>query len=160
MAIDTVRINGFAASWGATELKFAGERFHKFTAIDYGDKRTRTLVYGADKSQAPIGRSSGKYEPGVLKISGPKFAIQELRAWFATQAPDGKSYGNAIIPKVTLQFIQSDTVITVEFDDVTWESSANGHSESADALATDVELQPTRVRENGLTLYDSSEATS
>lgn len=160
MAIDTVRINGFACGWGSTELKFGGERFHKFTAVDYGDKRTRTFIYTANKSQAPVGRAPGKYEPGVLKLTGPKFAIQDLKAYFAAQADDGKSYGNAIVPKATLQFLEGDNVMTVEFENVTWDSNANSHSESGDGMMTDIELQPERIKENGLTLYDSSEETA
>lgn len=160
MAIDEVRINGFACSWGGTEFKFGGERFHKFTAVDYGDKRTRTLIYGADKAQAPIGKAKGKYEPQPLKVTGPKFAIQDLKAYFASQADDGKSYGNANIPLVTLQFIENEKVMTVEFINVTWDENANSHSESGDGLSADVTLQPEKLKENGLTLYDSSDETA
>lgn len=159
MAVDTVRINGFACSWGGTEFKFAGERFHKFTAIDYNHKRTRTLIYGNDAAQAPIGRAKGKYEPAVLKVTGPKFAIEELRTWFADQV-DGVNYGNAVIPIVTLQFLQNDQVMTVEFFNVTWDSESSSHSESGDGMSEDVELQPEKIRVNGKTLYDSSGETS
>ncbi len=158
MAIDTVRINGFACSWGDTELKFNGERFHKFTGVDYGDKRTRTFIWGTDKAQAPLGRGKGKYEPGILKVSGPKFAIQDLRAYFASQAADGVSYGDAIIPLVTLQFIENDNVITIEFINVTWDNDNSSHSESGDGLTEDIELQPERIKRNGLTLYSSTGA--
>ena len=153
MGIDTVRINGFVCSWSDVELKLDGESFHQFTDIDYGDKRTRTLLYGANKSHTPIGRTRGKYEPSVLKLSGPKFAIQAVRKFFADRSSNGRSFGDAIIPLISLQFLQNDEVSTIKFYNTTWESNAQTHAESADPLKDSVELQPEYIDYGGLTLY-------
>lgn len=150
MAIDTVRINGHICSWQGTELTFDGERFHKFTAIDYGDKNSKSFVFGTDGR--PMGITRGKYETDPLKITGPKTAIQDLREFFAAHSGTD-SYADATIGSVTLQFIKNDRVITVDFARVTWNEDSASHSEGSDALEDSVTFYVETIARNGKVLY-------
>lgn len=150
MAIDTVRINGRVCSWQGTELTFNGERFHKFTAIDYGDKSSKSFVYGTEGK--PIGITRGKYETDPLKVTGPKAAIQDLREFFATLS-ETDSYADATCGVAVLQFLENDRVITVEFRNVTWNEDTASHSEGTDALEDSASFYVETLSRDGKVLY-------
>lgn len=159
MAIDDFRVNGNQMSWGSLIFKVANQRFYGFTALSYDEKLTRTLAYGSARHHAPRGRSAGKYEPGVIKVTGWKASVQALRAFLATQSPTGTNYGNVVFYGLAQYVEASEIPLSVEFDRCVWASNTSSDEENPDPLKEDFEIQPMLIRRNGLELFDSSEGT-
>ena len=155
---DQVRINGNAVSWSSTIFKIAGERVTGVASVAWDQKRERTLVYGMNRSHAPIGRTAGKYTPGVLKCKFLKHTAVAMRTLLATYADDGKSYGNARVDNY-LQYVEPNTlnVSTVEFLDCCVVSEGDSDEESADARFEEWEFSVMRIITDGTTEYDSSQ---
>ena len=145
-------------SWGSLIVKVNGQTFHGFTSISYADKRERTLAYGMGRHHGPRGRSSGKYTPETSKLGGPKGSHHEFRKLLAAQAPDGRSYGNVVF-EVVAQFVEpgsSDEPQTVELETCVYIGSSASHEEGPDPLKEECEIQPLRIRRNGMTLWDDT----
>jgi hypothetical protein len=156
MSIDTLRVNGNLVSWASTIFKIYTDRFTGLVSIGWDDKRERVPGYGMNRSHAPIGRTSGKYTPGIVKVKMHKHAAIDLRFYLANLAVDGRSYGNAIFP-MYLQYVESDLVSTVEFFDCATTGETCSDEESPDPRFEEWEFSTLRIRKDGLTLYDSSE---
>lgn len=155
---DQVRINKNIVSWGSIKVKCAGETFHGFDMLAYGDRRTRTKHYGMGRHHAPRARTSGKYEVDVVKLRGPKGTVQALRQKLA-DAGDGTSYGNTPC-QVIAEFVEADdTPMLVEIEDCVICSDTSSHEENTDPLKDEIELDAMMIRRNGLTLFDSSEGS-
>lgn len=156
---DELRINGNAHSWGSITVKVAEERFYGFTAISYGDSRTREKVYGMGRHHAPRGRTRGKYEVEPVSLTGPKSTMQALRQSLADKSDDGVSYGDVEF-EIVVQYIERDeTPITVDLEDCVLTGNTSDESEGAEALMEDVEIDCMRIRRNGLVLFDESEGS-
>jgi hypothetical protein len=152
-----IRVNGNDYSWGSIVLKINGEVFSGFTEISYSDKRTRTKGYGAGKHQAPTRRARGKYEVDNCKIKGYMRDVRLLRQELAKYSPSGKSYGDTPI-QIDVEYIEADdTPIHDEIEDCVWASNSQTASEGPDLLMVEFELDPMRVRRDGLVLFDDSE---
>jgi hypothetical protein len=111
-----------------------------------------------NRSHAPIGRTAGKYTPGVLKIKFHKHTAVAMRTLLATYAEDGKSYGNARVDNY-LQYVEPQTmqVSTVQFLDCTTTGENCADEESADPRFEEWEFSVMRIITDGMTLYDSTE---
>jgi len=59
---DEIRVNGNQHSWGSIFLKFDGDRYFGFTAINFSDSRERVKAHGMGRHQGARGRSRGKYD--------------------------------------------------------------------------------------------------
>lgn len=156
---DEVRINGNQFSWGSIQMKIAGERYHGFTAIAYGDKRERVKAYGMGRHHAPRGRSRGKYSTDPVKVTGWKSSLQALREALAALAFDGVSYGDVEFD-IVVQYTEADeSPITVEIERCVWTSNPTSEDESPDPLKEEAEFDCMLIRRNGLVLFDSSEGS-
>jgi hypothetical protein len=153
---DALRINNAAYSWGSISLKVADEQFTGFTALKYGDKRTRTKLWGMGKHHAPRARSRGKYEPADGSLKGPKSTVQALREKLASLASDGVSYGEVEFQVVANYVEPDETPITVELLRCVISSQDSNEEENPDLLQEEIGLDYMAVKRNGLTLYDSS----
>jgi hypothetical protein len=157
---DLQRVNGNIISWGSAVCKIDGERFTGFTAVSYSDKRERVKAYGMGKSQAPRGRSRGKYTVEPVKLTGPKSTFQAMRAKLAAMSADGVSYGDVEF-QIVLQYIERDDSesMTVDLEDAVWMSNGSSEEESPDPLKEECEFDIMRVRRNNLVLFDASDGT-
>lgn len=154
---DVIRVNGNEMSWGSIKVKVGNELITGFTEISYGDKRERVKGYGMGRHHAPRSRTSGKYTVDPVKLKGYKASVQALRAALAAQAADGKSYGN-VEAQIIVQAIETDeTPLNVEINRCVVASDASSHTESADPLMDDLELDAMSIRRNGLSLFDATE---
>ncbi len=153
---DEVRVNGNQLSWGSITLKIDQAKYFGFTAISFGDKRERTYAFGINRSQAPRGRSRGKYTPEPVALTGWKGSVQQVLQALA-DAGGGASYGDYEFQIVVEYFEENDEQITVELDDCVVTGVTASEEEGPDPLKTELEISCMRVRRNGLTLYDNSE---
>lgn len=155
---DAIRVNQNVYSWGSIEIKVADETFSGFTAVKYGDKRTRTKIYGQGKAHAPRGRSRGKYETSDGSLKGAKSTIQALRAKLASLSADGVSYGDVEFP-IVINYVESDeTPITVDLLRCVLTGGDTQEEENPDPLQEEIGIDYMYVKRNGLTLFDNSEA--
>ena len=153
---DQVRINGNVMSWGSISAKIDNEPFYGFTGVEFGDNRERAYVWGMGKSQAPRGRTRGKYTPEPGKLTGPISTVQALVDRLAAKASDRKSYGNVEFP-VVIQFVDDGEVpVTVLLEGCVVTGIKNSHEESAEAVMQDVALSYMRVWRNGKCLFDAT----
>jgi hypothetical protein len=151
---DAIRVNGNQHSWGSIVLKIAGENFYGFTDITYGDKLEKVLAYGMGKAHAPRGKSRGKYTPEPVKLTGFKGSAHELRTMLAKYSKTGKSYGNVNF-QIVVEYIESgETPLVIELMNCSIAGDSSNHSESADPLKDEIEVQPTYVKRNGMTLFE------
>ena len=154
---DKVRVNQNVYSWGSISLKVADEDFHGFTALSYGDKRTRTKIWGTGKHQAPRGRSRGKYETTDGKLKGPKSTIQALREKLASLAADGASYGDVEF-MVVANYVEADeTPITVELFQCVISTQDTSEEENPDPLQEEIGLDYMYVKRNSMTLFSNED---
>jgi hypothetical protein len=152
---DAIRINGNQFSWASVRLKIAGEPFHGFTSINYADKRERVKAYGMGRHHAPRGRSHGKYTTEPVKLVGWKSSVQELRALLASQAADGKSYGDVEFP-ISLQYIEADeTPMIISIERCVWTGNSTADEENPDPLKEEIEIDCMYIRRNELVLFDA-----
>lgn len=155
---DGIRVNGNLHSWGSISVKADGDRYYGFKSIKYGQARERSLSYGQGKEHAPRGRSAGKYVPENATLGGAKSTILAFEESIAAKSPSGNSYGSASFD-VVIQFIEAgDRPITIELLDCVIVKETSSHDEGPDALDEEIEIQPMRVKKNGMALYDDSEA--
>lgn len=155
---DQIRVNGNLMSWGSLIIKVQGQTFHGFDSISYADKRERAFGYGTGRHHGPRGRSSGKYTPENSKLGGSKDTHQRFRMLLASLSIDQRSYGNVVF-QIVCQFIEpgsSELPQIVELEDCVYIGSSSSHQEGPDPLKEECEVQPLRVRRNGLTLWDDN----
>jgi hypothetical protein len=153
-------INGQQYSWASLIFTIADWRDEAAGAesVDYGHKRTREKKTGSNRDQAPRVRTSGVYEVDPLKVTIRKDHADALRARLASLSPDGRSYGNVQF-EALLQFSEPGAdVSTVELRELVWSGTSCGLKQGPEGLMESLEMDPMRIIENGLTLYDSSEA--
>lgn len=154
---DKIRVNQNIYSWGSISLKVADEDFHGFTMIKYGQKRTRTKIWGTGKHHAPRGRSRGKYETTDGGLKGPKSTIQALREKLASLSADGVSYGDVEF-MVVANYVEADeSPITVELFQCVISTEDTSEEENPDPLQEEIGLDYMYVKKNGLTLFDNSD---
>ncbi len=153
---DETRVNGNQLSWGSITLKINEEKYFGFTAVTFGDKRERVYAWGMNRSQAPRGRSRGKYTPEPVQLTGWKGSVQQLLQALA-DAGGGDSYGDTFFQIVVEYFEADDTPITVELEDCVVTGVTASEEEGGDNLKTELELSTMRVRRNNLVLFDNSE---
>ena len=154
---DAIRVNGNQLSWGSIRLVLDIETFTGFTAISYADKRERVKAWGMGRHQAPRGRSSGKYTPDPVKLTGWKDSVQAFIAGLAQRAPDQTSYGNV---EFTISVLYSElplppTQVLITGCVIVGQSSSE--EEGADPLKEELEIDCMAIRRNGLTLFDNTE---
>lgn len=155
---DTVRINGNQIGWASMSLKINGQAYTGITAIEYGDKRTRTLAYGMARHGGPRGRPPGKYEPDPFAITAWTSTAATIRKDLAQRSPDGVSFGN-VVCSIILQYVEtSDGIVMIEAQDATLGEISASNEEGPDATSEKLVFQPLRILRNGLSLFDSSVA--
>jgi hypothetical protein len=152
---DQVRINGNAVSWGSIKLKAADEIFSGFNSVSWEHKRTRTYLYGMAQAQTPRARSRGKYEPGAVKLGGPKDSILALKKRLAQLSPNGKNYGDVVF-QIIVEFVEEGNESQlVRIEDCVIVGVTSSHEESADPLKDELEISCMRIVENSMTLFTS-----
>jgi hypothetical protein len=144
-------------SWGSLVFTLDGERYYGFTAVAFGEKREYTKAYSMARHHAPIGRPSGKYTAENVKVTGWKHSVLALKAALAAKSANQLAYGNVEFQGL-LQYIEADqTEITINFDRLKWTANTVSHEEAPDSLKSEFELDCMMLRENGMTLFDSTE---
>ena len=151
MADDTVRINRKAFQSSDVILKCDGYSYEGWKTTSYGHKRSRVLVYPANASMTPTAVTSGKYEPGELKIGFRIESATLLRERCAAKTGT-KSYGDHVFP-VMLQYVSSGKPpVKVEFRDVWIAGEDNSEGDNADPSIEEVVFGFLLMKKNGLTL--------
>lgn len=154
---DVIRVNGNQLSWGSIKCTIDTEPFTGFTGISYGDKRERVKAWGMGRHQAPRGRSSGKYQPEPVKLTGWKDSVQALISGLALRAPDQRSYGNVEF-MITVIYSEPPTEpMSVLITGCVIVGQTVSDEESADPLKEELEIDCMAIRRNGLTLFDSTD---
>jgi hypothetical protein len=156
MTNDDLRVNGNLIAWGSHILRIDGDRWYGITSMSWDQARERVFGAGMNRAHAPIGRTSGKYVPGVLKTTMYKHTAQALRAMLALLAIDGVSYGNTAVP-IFLQCAEGENTTTDEFDEACVVKESSDTEENPDPTKETWEWSVMRIKHDGLTLYDSSE---
>lgn len=152
---DPIRVNGNAVSWGDIVLKIAEARFTGFTSISFGDRRTRVKGYGLNKHHAPYNRSRGKYEIDPVKLVGWKESVRNLRAFLASHAGDGASYGDVEF-QIVVSYVDLNMVpTTVIIQKCVWASNSTSDEESPDPLKEEIEIDAMWIERDGLVLFDA-----
>lgn len=169
MALDTRYINGNPVSFNSIRFSIwtpggNGGRIFGFQNIDFGgEKRERPFIYGQSKSMGPIALAEGKYTPPNPKVT---FLAHTLDAdqtapfdglinMLARESDNGHNYGN--VPMYWLLQVNAAIRAKYEWFDVYLTEPGGSWSESDDALKREVGFTCRRFKENGHTLYDSSE---
>ena len=148
---DILRINPEIFSWTSTSHKVNGIPFNGITGVDFEEKRTRKLVYGARRDGKPLGLTSGRYEPGAVTITMLRDSWDKLET-ILTALGLG-SYGD--VPFVyILQYVEPlQLPITLTFDRMFIVGVKESMKEGVDELLADVTCQPLSVAKNGKTLW-------
>ena len=60
----------------------------------YEEKRTRPIIYGSRRDGQPIGKGSGRYEPGMLTMDVEEATADLITDALAAEADDGASFGD------------------------------------------------------------------
>ena len=155
MAVDRVRINGIAHSWGSCKLKIAGERVAGVLSISYSDKLETAFGYGMTRAHGPRSQSRGKYSAEPISMKVTKSTAQEIREMLARRG-DGISYGIVMVP-IVLQYLEpDDKPITVEFEDCRLVENSASDEEGFDELSEELKWTTFGIRRNGLALYEGS----
>lgn len=152
---DPIRINGNVHDWGSIVAKLLNEPWNGFTSISYGDSRESVKLYGMGKHQAPRGRTRGKYVTDPVVVKMPKGTAQLFIDALARQAPDGISYGDVEFD-FQVQFIASETPITVLIKRCKVIKDTSSHEEGGDPLFDELTFDCMQITRNGKTLFDSS----
>jgi hypothetical protein len=154
---DAKRINGNMHSWGSITLKAGNERYTGVKGIDYGDKRERVKGYGMGRSQAPRGRSRGKYTTDPVKLTVAKGSAEEVRLMLAAAAADGVSIGDVSINITVAYFEDGDRPMSVLIEDCVLVTDQSSHAEGADPLDDTLEFDCMRIWRNGKAIFDATE---
>lgn len=156
MAVDQVRINGIAHSWGSCKLKIAGERVRGILSISYSDKLETAFGYGMGRDHKPRSQSRGKYSAEPISMKATKSTAQEIREMLARRS-DGTSYGTVMVP-IVLQYLEpDDKPITVEFEDCRLVENSASDEEGPDELTEELKWTTFGIRRNGLALYNGED---
>lgn len=149
-----LRIGKKIFSWNSTKFRMASVASEKIRGIDWDQKITDELVYGNRRDGTPHGVTSGKYEPGQMKI---KMLVDE---WFGTGLvlqgylgllTLGKSVGLADVEfDIQLQFFEEVVspipgagggVITIYFPTCRIVGNAMSIAESVTASEVDIPIR-------------------
>lgn len=155
---DEIRINGAQVSWGSIKVKIAGDTFHGFTSLSYGDKLEVVQAYGMGKSHAPRGRSRGKYIIDPVKLGGPPSSMNALRAKLASMSDDGESYGLVEFLIVAQYLETGEPPMTAEIENCRYVANVENREESAEVLKDECEINAMLIRRNGLTLFETTQS--
>lgn len=149
-----LRIGKKIFSWNSVKFRMANVASEKIRSIDWDQKITDELVYGARRDGTPLGVTSGKYEPGIAKL---KMLVDE---WFGTGVlvggylsllTLGKTVGLADVEfDIQLQFFEevvsatpgsSGGVITIYFPTCRLVGNTQSLSESTGASEVDLAIR-------------------
>jgi hypothetical protein len=153
---DQVRINGAQVSWGSIKVKIAGETFHGFTSLSYGDKLEVVKSYGMGKAHAPRGRSRGKYIIDPVKLAGPPSSMEALRVKLASMSSDSESYGMVEFLIVAQYLEPGEPPMTAEIEGCRYIATVENREESAEVLKDECEIDAMLIRRNGKTLFETT----
>jgi hypothetical protein len=134
--------------------------------MNVDQKRNRSFGYGMNRSHRPIGRTAGKYEPGIAKwimhkhtwFGSPDDGSTGILGYLMGRAEDGKSYGNVVFG-IELEAIEGNIDAYVVLHDVTVIGTAHKVEENPDPSLVEVDISPMWIEENGGTLFDATEET-
>jgi len=143
MAIQYPLINGVRYDFSSIEIDFNGKKFLGFTKIAYSD----SLEPGKPRGAHPqaVGRTRGEYD---CEASAEMFR-QEFDE-LATALGDG--YGEVPVTITVGYSATGQPTITDVLSGVRIKKVSNEHSQSTDALAVSLELDPQLITRNGKTL--------
>ena len=141
-----------------------GGRIYGLKAIDFGgEKRERPFIYGQSKSAGPIALAEGKYTPPSPKITFHAHTLDAdatapydgLIEMLARESDNGHNYGN--VQMYMLLQITASIRAKYEWFNMVLTDPGASWSESDESFVREVGFTCTRFKENGHTLYDSSE---
>ena len=159
-----VRIGKKVFSWNSTTFRIGGISSQGITSLDFGDKISDELVYGARRDGTALGVTAGQYEPDVATA---KFLVAEwygtslqpaslglMRKIMALAGPLG-TLGMADIEfDMYLQFFEElQGTITVEFPTCRIVAPKDSVSRGTSAIETEVGIRIIDpIKRNGITL--------
>lgn len=148
---DLIRVNSTLLSGNSCSFKFMGLPFVGVLDLQYDQKRTPKIVHGARKDGLPLGWTTGKYEPGTVKVKMLRDSFDKLTT--ILMGPGLASYGDAEFPFVAQYAEPAQLPITVVMFPCRITSVAEGYSEGSDELVTDFEMATLSITTNGKPLY-------
>jgi len=154
---DLVRINNTILSATSVRFLINGGPWEGILALDFDQKRTRKKVYGARRSGKPLGRTSGKYEPGEPTLTMLKDSYDALTTDLAL--PNAGSYGDAEFTLVA-QWLEPVPSLVGAISPITLVLSAccisgdkDSYAEGVDEAVVEVTLDVMDITRNGKSLY-------
>lgn len=156
---DQIKVNGALYSRASCQFKMNGEEFFGIDSCEWGQSRERGTAYGSGKSAGPRGRTRGRYKAKEFVLTAQKDTELAIKKALADIAPDGVSYGNAVVLwTITISEEGSDLEPQlIELIDCTLDDEATSVEDSTEHTAEKLTFNPLRIKENGLSLYDQSQ---
>jgi len=150
--------DGAAYYRGSVRMVFDNQTVEFFGEASWGQKLTRGIGYGMDRSQGPMKWTRGKLETNGLKVKGFAGGVQKMREYLAAGSDDGLSYGNTPITIFFQYLDRNESPIDVCFEVCLFDEEAASIADSPDPLQEELTFWFKRKSQNGLTLEDRSEA--
>lgn len=153
---DDQRLTKNLVSWSSHIWKIDGVRWFGITNIEFDESRSRVKGYGMTRAHAPIARSAGKYEPGVVKTTVHKHTAIAINEYLKTKASDGRSIGSVSVT-MTLSVSEGDIDSETVIEECVISKRASKAEENPDPNMRDIEWDVMRIIEDDTTLYDATE---
>lgn len=157
--IDFVRLNNRVVSAKSITLVIGGVPYQGVTALDYGEKLEKELVYDLDKSGGPVGMTSGKYgaEPCSITflkdVFSTKFLTQMGLLSAANLAPG--AWGQALPFPIACTLLEPPIPAIIDLlSGCEIVSAKDTFQEGINAAVTVVGFQPMSISRNGLTMFN------
>lgn len=151
---DRIRVNNTIYSWTSSVFRMNGVGYVGISSFEFSDKRERKIVHGAKRDGTPIGKTAGKYIPGLITMKVLKDTWhQKMKVQLAALGQG--SYGDAEFV-MSAQFVEEavgSIPISMFATGCTVEEAKEGHDEGTDELVVDVTIQPLYLVSGGLPLY-------
>lgn len=148
-----VRINDIVYSWASTAFTWNGFPVRGILELSFEQKRERKVVYAANQSGRPIGKTSGKYSVPSCTVKMLKDTADSLTTDLTALGLG--SYGDAVsvITVHAVEPVVGSLPLIAVLSGVTIDGKKDAHVEGIDELVTEFELGVLNVIENGKVLW-------
>lgn len=148
---DKIRLSSNIHSWESCIFKVDEAPFEGLTSVKLSQKRERKLVYGMKRNGKPIGKTAGKYIPGLITISMLRDSYEIMTSFMSLKGLG--SYGDAEC-SLFVQYVEPlSPPITIIGSGCTIEEETDDNKEGVDELTTEVSFLPTSITRNGKALW-------
>lgn len=155
---DFVRLNGRPYSNKSCLFTIAAVPYVGILSMDYADKIEVALQHGANRDGTPLGMTAGKYsaDPITMGMLADVFRKKFMPQLALLNAAIG-SVGALSMAQFPISVQFAELPMPPDIDLISgcrFLGAKDSYSESADAMITELTIQPLTISRNGLTLYD------